>query len=224
VSIAPALTGQIFTSSLDPGRCMGATLGCVQVQARWREPIERGQVTVLFRRWRRCQVVVGHTYRTAAGRLVVDSVDVVDPSTITDADVRRSGAPDADAVRTLLRGEPGLPTYRIAVHGAAGPDPRSTLAADGDLDDTAVAEIDRRLDRLDRASRNGPWTAETIGLIAEHPSTLAADLAALVGRDRDPFKLDVRKLKNLGLTESLAVGYRLSPRGRAYLTRTTRSA
>jgi hypothetical protein len=30
----------------------------------------------------------------------------------------------------------------------------------------------------------------------------------------------VRKLKALGLTESLEVGYRLSPRGRAYLART----
>ena len=31
------------------------------------------------------------------------------------------------------------------------------------------------------------------------------------------YKTDVRKLKELGLTESLEVGYRLSPRGRAYL-------
>jgi hypothetical protein len=30
---------------------------------------------------------------------------------------------------------------------------------------------------------------------------------------------DVRKLKELGLTESLEVGYRLSPRGRALLAR-----
>jgi hypothetical protein len=36
-----------------------------------------------------------------------------------------------------------------------------------------------------------------------------------------PFKIDVRKLKNLGLTESLDIGYRLSPRGRAYLAATT---
>jgi hypothetical protein len=43
----------------------------------------------------------------------------------------------------------------------------------------------------------------------------AAELAAAVGRDRHRFKLDVRKLKELGLTESLEVGYRLSPRGRA---------
>jgi hypothetical protein len=45
----------------------------------------------------------------------------------------------------------------------------------------------------------------------------AADLAASFGRERDPFKLDVRKLKELGLTESLRPGYRLSPRGRAVL-------
>jgi hypothetical protein len=31
------------------------------------------------------------------------------------------------------------------------------------------------------------------------------------------FKTDVRKLKGLGLTESLEVGYRLSPRGVALL-------
>ena len=34
-----------------------------------------------------------------------------------------------------------------------------------------------------------------------------------------PFKRDVRKLKELGLTESLETGYRLSPRGRALLER-----
>ncbi|HEU4546515.1 MAG TPA: hypothetical protein VFR88_09515, partial [Microlunatus sp.] len=44
-----------------------------------------------------------------------------------------------------------------------------------------------------------------------------ADLAAELGRERDDWKRDVRKLKALGLTESLEVGYRLSPRGRAFL-------
>ncbi len=45
----------------------------------------------------------------------------------------------------------------------------------------------------------------------------APDLAASLGRDTQPFKRDVRKLKELGLTESLKVGYSLSPRGRAWL-------
>jgi hypothetical protein len=34
-----------------------------------------------------------------------------------------------------------------------------------------------------------------------------------------PFKRRVRQLKELGLTESLEVGYRLSPRGRTVLAR-----
>ena len=45
----------------------------------------------------------------------------------------------------------------------------------------------------------------------------APDLAAQVGRETGEFKRDVRKLKELGLTISLEVGYRLSPRGQAYL-------
>jgi hypothetical protein len=39
----------------------------------------------------------------------------------------------------------------------------------------------------------------------------------MVGRELAPFKLDVRKLKNLGLTTSLDIGYELSPRGQAFL-------
>jgi hypothetical protein len=50
----------------------------------------------------------------------------------------------------------------------------------------------------------------------------AANLAAAFGRDVQPFKADVRKLKNLGLTISLEVGYRLSPRGAAYLRRSAK--
>ncbi|HEX5894931.1 MAG TPA: hypothetical protein VFY47_01300 [Thermoleophilaceae bacterium] len=73
-----------------------------------------------------------------------------------------------------------------------------------------------RLARLDAASRHGPWTAAALDLIAERPGTRAPDLAASLGRETARFKADVRKLKELGLTESLEVGYRLSPRGRAY--------
>ncbi len=51
------------------------------------------------------------------------------------------------------------------------------------------------------------------------PDRRAADLAGLLRRDRQRFKVDVRKLKSLGLTLSLAVGYRLSPRGRVFLAR-----
>ncbi|HJW62866.1 MAG TPA: hypothetical protein VJ849_05160, partial [Actinomycetes bacterium] len=56
-------------------------------------------------------------------------------------------------------------------------------------------------------------------LIGDQPGVRAGDLAGQRGRERHPFKTDVRKLKELGLTESLEVGYRLSPRGRALLSR-----
>jgi predicted transcriptional regulator len=58
----------------------------------------------------------------------------------------------------------------------------------------------------------------TLKLIEQHPGLVARELCKLAGRERDPFKEDVRKLKALGLTESLEIGYRLSPRGRAYLS------
>jgi predicted transcriptional regulator len=70
---------------------------------------------------------------------------------------------------------------------------------------------------MDKSSNHGAWTRETLSLIAAQPAVRAADLAASVGRERLEFKRDVRKLKELGLTESLEVGYRLSPRGRAFL-------
>ncbi len=67
--------------------------------------------------------------------------------------------------------------------------------------------------RWDRASRSGPWTGIYLALLQRCPGVRAGDLADEVGMDKARFKARVRKLKSLGLTESLEVGYRLSPRG-----------
>jgi hypothetical protein len=194
----------------------------VLFQARFWPLIADGSITVTFRRWKRRQVVAGHRYRTGhriVGRILIEVDDVreVDPAQISDADARRAGFPDAATLVAQLRGDPDLPVYRIAFHVVDEPDPRSVLAATAELSAADREEIDRRLDRLDRASKIGPWTRSTLAVIAARPATRAAELAAGFGRETQPFKTDVRKLKNLGLTESLEVGYRLSPRGRAYL-------
>ncbi len=102
-------------------------------------------------------------------------------------------------------------------HHVDEPDERDVLAAQAALTEADLADLDRRLARLDRASSHGPWTHATLRLIAERPAVRAGDLAELAGRELQPFKLDVRKLKALGLTVSLERGYRLSPRGQAYL-------
>jgi hypothetical protein len=194
----------------------------VLYEMRFRDGVQDGSVTVTFRRWKRRQVTAGNRYRTAVGMLEVDSVDVIDASKITDADAKRSGYPSAAAVLADLRGTDDLPIYRVRFHAVHEPDPRDQLAATATLTDDEVADLDRRLDRLDRASSHGPWTTETLAIIAEHPARRAGDLAELLGRERDPFKLDVRKLKNLGLTLSLEVGYRISPRGEEYRARSAR--
>jgi hypothetical protein len=194
------------------------------MQMRFRDGVASGSITLTFRRWKRPQVVAGRTYRTAAGRIAVDAIDVVDPSRINQADARRAGFTSVAELVAELRGIDDLPVYRVRFHAADGPDPRDTLAADAALDPTEVDEIRSRLARLDRASSHGAWTAEVLRVIAERPATRAADLAAGFGRETQPFKLDVRKLKNLGLTISLEVGYRLSPRGAAYLAATEGSA
>jgi hypothetical protein len=79
-----------------------------------------------------------------------------------------------------------------------------------------IAELDelrRRLARFDAASRSGAWTQAALLLIARRPAVLASRLAKELGQATVEFKRNVRKLKELGLTESLEVGYRLSPRG-----------
>jgi hypothetical protein len=178
--------------------------------------IEAGEVTLAFRRWRRPTVKAGGTLRTRAGVLAIESVEPVDEDAISDADVRRAGAPDRQALLAGLRRDGTL--YRVGFH-VEGPDPRIALRERSDLSAGERAAIDARLARLDAASRHGPWTGRVLQLIADNPERRAPDLAAELGRETAPFKADVRKLKELGLTESLMVGYRLSPRGREYLRR-----
>ena len=175
--------------------------------------IGEGEVTLAFRRWRRPTVKAGGTLRTRVGVLAIESVEVVDEDEVTDADARRAGAESREAV--LREGPQERPLYRIEFR-LAGPDPRIALRERSNISPGERAEIDARLARLDAASRHGPWTRKVLELIAESPGTRAPDLAASLGRETAPFKADVRKLKELGLTESLQIGYRLSPRGRAY--------
>lgn len=177
-----------------------------------------GSVTLAFRRWRRPAAKVGGRQRTPVGELAIDAVDPVDLDDVTEGEARRAGYVDrTELVRELARFPEGR-LYRIELH-LAGADPRIALREQSELSDDDWRKVSARLERLDRASSHGPWTVTILRLIADNPAVRAADLAESVGREKPPFKIDVRKLKEMGLTESLDVGYRLSPRGQSVLAR-----
>jgi hypothetical protein len=187
------------------------------IEKRLHAGIQDGSITVMFRRWKRRQVTAGNTYRTAAGRIVVDEVTEIRPSRIRRVDAVAAGYRSVAEAVADLRGAPEDPVFLLRLHAAEDEDPRAALASSADLSTSDIEDITARLERLDRASAHGPWTSETLAIIERRPAVRAGDLAEELGREMLPFKLDVRKLKNLGLTLSLDIGYRLSPRGEAYL-------
>jgi hypothetical protein len=174
--------------------------------------IRDGRVSVVFRRWRQARVRAGTRLRTMIGLVEVHAVDAV--ADVTDDDAARAGYASADALREDIPGDPDRQLFRIEV-GFAGADPRIELRADAGVSDEDLAT----LARMD-AGKRGPWTGRVLTLIRDRPAVRAGDIYADAGYpDMLSFKRDVRRLKELGLTESLPVGYRLSPRGEAALTR-----
>jgi hypothetical protein len=182
-----------------------------------------GTISVAFRRWARARVRPGSQLRTAVGVLTVDTVDEVTHAEITEHDARRAGFSSRSELLDDLATQRDGHVYRISLH-VAGPDPRVDLRDRAALTADELAHVQRRLARLDATSRHGAWTLAVLELIDDRPAVRAGDLAPAMGQDTQPFKRDVRKLKELGLTESLDVGYRLSPRGRAVLERLGRRA
>ncbi len=174
------------------------------------EAIRDARIDTQFRRWRRPTVKAGGTLLTAVGLLAIDAVDPVNLETIDADDLRRAGFPDLAALTAALQGEGQL--YRIRLH-YAGADPRIALRASiGDLDGIAP-----KLARMDTPQ---PWTRAVLSIIRENPGVSAQNLADRLGMEKQLFKTRVRRLKALGLTESLEVGYRIAPRGEAVLDAT----
>ena len=154
--------------------------------------------------------------KTPVGELDIDSVQIIDIGSISAEDAGRAGFESLDQLLFELDRRSEGDVYRIGF-GRLHADPRielrRTVAVGEDLEEALV-----RLERMDSRAADGPWTVGTLRELARRPGVRAGDLCESVGQEKDTFKRNVRKLKNLGLTESLAVGYRLSPRGEALLS------
>lgn len=178
------------------------------------EGIVAGRIRVVFRTWRKPTVKTGGTLRTRRGVLAIEIVEKINTRQITADDVRQAGFDDRKGLLRCFEGRTGE-LYRIRV-SLAGDDPRIALRQQK-LDPEERATVEKRLQRMDAASGDGPWTRKYLELIEARPAQRAPELAELMGLTTKPFKTRVRRLKELGLTESLKVGYRLSPRGESYL-------
>jgi hypothetical protein len=172
----------------------------MRFERRLQDGLADGSITVALRRWSRPQVVAGRRYRSPTGLVEVTQVDVVEA--VDPAMARAAGFASVEAALADLQGEG--PITVVHLHRVDDPDPRDVLS-----NDTHIADPEK-LKRQVAAYRGH------FDLIAANPGVRAPDLAPQLGLDTITFKRQVRRLKELGLTHSLRVGYRLSPRGEAF--------
>ncbi len=189
-------------------------------QKRFHAGLVDGSITLSFRQWPKARVKPQGRYRVhPIGVLEVDAVSRVTLGDVTDADARGAGFTDraelggylAEVSKTAVTD--ALPLFRIELHYGGDGD-RVPVALDATLSADDVAVLEKKLARLDGRT---PWTRTVLALIKRRPRVAASKLAASLGRETEPFKVDVRKLKKLGLTQSFEVGYEVSPRGLAFL-------
>jgi hypothetical protein len=183
---------------------------------RFLDGIRQGTVTLAFRRWRRPTVRTGGTLLTAVGELAIAEVTPIALDRISLADARRAGYASRDELMAELMRRAEGTVYRIEL-GPLRPDPRIALRTSPAQDPEDRRKLLERLRRLDARAGGTPWVRRVLEIVSAHPGVRAADVCRLVGQEKEQFKVNVRKLKALGLTESLDIGYRLSPRGVALL-------
>src|SRR5262245_36961767 len=178
--------------------------------------IRDGTITVAFRRWHRPSVRSGGTLLTAAGQLSISSVSQISLKEISERDARRAGYDSLEVLLEELKSRDEGDIYRIDL-GPMRADPRIALRKVAKPTQDDRNETLKRLHRLDTNPADGPWVLRTLQLIHSRPGVRAGDLCRVVGQPIERFKPNVRKLKAMGLTESLEVGYRLSPRGVVFM-------
>ena len=177
--------------------------------------LTEGRVSCTYRRWEVVRPKVGSRFTTSAGVVEVTSITRADEPQLTERDAAEAGFYSVAELIKWCSAKGNGDLYRIGI-ALAGPDPRIELRRTDNLDAADIAMLNAKLDRMDRAADQA-WTRSTLRQISRLPGVVSTELAAEVGEERRAYKLRVRRLKALGLTESLERGYRLSPRGQAYL-------
>lgn len=181
------------------------------------EGIKAGNITLSFRNWKKLSVNVGSEIKTSVGVVKIGSIREVKLEDITDEEAKAAGFASAKSLTGLLASQKEGKIYKIAVTYLQE-DPRIELREQNVITEEEFNEIRKALENLDKFSKVGKWTIKTLQAIRENPKMKSADLAVITKKEKEWLKLNVRKLKGLGLTISHEPGYSLSPRGEVYLS------
>ncbi|WP_420149200.1 hypothetical protein [Spirosoma sp.] len=180
--------------------------------------IQEGTVTLAFRKWKRAAIQNGTLLHTAVGLIKITGVRVIDEKDITERDAREAGFTDRQhLLKSFTHNKDGV-VFRMSV-AYHSKDPRIELREQSILTEETFEQLKVKLQRLDTRSKQGSWTMNVLQAIQKHPHVHALGISALTGFDKDWLKLNIRKLKNLGLTISHTVGYEIAPFGELFLTK-----
>jgi hypothetical protein len=191
-------------------------IGLMLFKQKHLEGIKEGNISLAFRKWKKLQVNAGSLVKTSVGVIRIISTEKIDIAAITDADAQKAGFLSAQSLIQLLEGQKEGEIYRIEV-AFDSENPAAEPGAEVTMDEEELQTLKDALDNLDKYSKIGKWTTKTLVAIQENPRMKAADLAIKAKKEKEWLKLNIRKLKALGLTISHEPGYTLTPKGEAYL-------
>jgi len=157
--------------------------------------------------------------KTAVGVILVTDVEPVTDNAITKADAKKAGYESVEVLMSDLNKIKTGTIYKVKLKYHSE-DPRLELREKTDLQESEFLKLETKLERLDKT--RGPWVLKVMKLIKRYPERRAGDLAEIMQMDKLDFKVNVRKLKNLGLTISHEIGYSLSPLGDIVMERLQR--
>ncbi|HMO63212.1 MAG TPA: hypothetical protein PKC39_13550 [Ferruginibacter sp.] len=178
--------------------------------------IKHGEITLAFRKWQKPAVKNGTLLHTSIGLLKVSRIEAVKECNIVEKDAIDAGFKNKEQLMKSLSANTAGTIFKIHV-AYFSEDPRIELREQTKVSTLQAAELKAALERLDRYSKQGNWTMKVLHSIEENPNLHAIGIAQLTGFEKEWLKINIRKLKNLGLTISHTVGYELSPKGKVFL-------
>ena len=182
------------------------------------EGIKAGKITLAFRKWKKPTVRKGSRIKTAIAVIEISDISEISLGEITNRDAVKAGFESLEKLLETLNTINEGTIYKIEVRYYSE-DPRIALREHTALSEKDFQLVKTKLERLDKYSKEGTWTLVVLKAIHDNPKLRAADLAVKMNKEKDGLKINIRKLKNLGLTISHEVGYTISPLGEIVLKR-----